>query len=317
MAERLKRAAPRPRTQPERGVRRGGSGITLDQLRIFGAVAEGEHLTRAARALRMSQGSVSMHIRRLEGVLGLSLFHRVGRNVRLTDFGRSLRPLAREVLERADAVDGLARTYQEIERGQVSIAAGMVIGAHRLAGWMSPFVQAHPQIEVHIRPAPFRDALQALAAGDVDVAILGDAVPGKHLETIALEQTELVIVVGANHPLAEVASPLSKLHTYRHLAHDHGSATQIHAQRILGRHAGDAATVEMEEGALLAALHTGLGYAVMPRAIVEPDITAGRLVVVPRPGGRTKVVFTAARRAQPHTPAVDTFWSHLAQLAGR
>jgi DNA-binding transcriptional LysR family regulator len=291
--------------------------MTLDQLRIFGAVAEGEHLTRAARALRMSQGSVSMHVRRLESALGLSLFHRVGRNVRLTDFGQSLRPLVREMMETAESIDDLARRHQLIERGQVSIAAGVVIGAHRLAGWVGPFVQAHPQIEVHVTIASMRDALAALAAGDADIAILGDAVPGKHLQTIALEQTELVIVVAASHPLARVASPLSKLAEYRHLAHEHGSATEIHARRVVSRHAQGAATVEMDEGSLLPALHTGLGFAVMPRAIVEADIAAGRLVVIPRAGGRAKVVFTAVRRAQPHSPSVDHFWRHCAALAMR
>ena len=68
--------------------------VTLDQLHTFLAVAERQHVSEAAEALGISQGSVSTVVHRLEKRLGLPLFQRVGRNVRLTDVGRALRPLA-------------------------------------------------------------------------------------------------------------------------------------------------------------------------------------------------------------------------------
>jgi len=66
--------------------------VTLDQLHTFLAVAERQHVSEAAEALGISQGSVSTVVHRLEKRLGLPLFQRVGRNVRLTDVGRALRP---------------------------------------------------------------------------------------------------------------------------------------------------------------------------------------------------------------------------------
>jgi len=225
-----------------------GSGVTLGQLRVFGAVAEREHLTRAAKALRMSQASVSTHVRRLERALGSPLLHRVGRNVRLTDFGHSLRPLAREVVERAEAIDDLARGFLQAEHGTVRVAAGAVIGAHRLGSWLGPFVSEHPRIEMRIAVASMLEALDGLRRGDLDVAIQGTSMPepASDLESIDLVPTELVIVVGAGHPLASVADPLVELAGHRYLVHGHGSATQLVAEAVLASQIDGAARVEMD-----------------------------------------------------------------------
>jgi DNA-binding transcriptional LysR family regulator len=288
--------------------------ITLDQLRIFSAVAEREHLTGAAHALRLSQGSVSAQVRRLERALGLPLLHRVGRNVRLTDIGRAVHLQALEALKSAQSIDDLATAYLQEDRGEITVAAGLVIGAHRLSGWLGPFVQTHPRIDVRIAIAPLQAAMDSLMTGAADVVVVGAAVPALNVETIALERTELIIVVAAQHPLATGHEPLAELGRYRHLAHEHGSATEMHASSVLHKYADGSPTVEMEEGALLAALHTGLGFAVMPRAIVEADIAAGRLVALTGAGSPVPVSFTAVRRMGPHTPVVDTFWKHLQQL---
>jgi DNA-binding transcriptional LysR family regulator len=299
-----------PRSQAKRPMR-----ITLEQLRIFSAVAEREHLTAAAQALRLSQGSVSVQVRRLEKALGLPLLHRVGRNVRLTDVGRAVHRQALEALRSAQSVEDLATSYLQEDRGEVVVAAGLVIGAHRVSGWIGPFVHAHPLIDVHISIAPLQAAMESLITGVADIVLVGAAVPTANVETVTLERTELVIVVASQHPLATHASPLDDLSKHRHLAHEHGSATQLHAGGVLHHLADLSPTTELEEGALLAALHTGLGFAVMPRSTVEAEIAAGSLTVLEGPGGPVPVAFTAVRRIGPHTPAVDAFWRHLQSLA--
>ena len=288
--------------------------ITLDQLRIFSAVAEREHLTAAAQALRLSQGSVSVQVRRLERALGLPLLHRVGRNVRLTDVGRAVHRQALEALRSAQSVEDLASAYLQEERGEVHVTAGHVIGAHRLSAWLGPFVGAHPRIELHIGIAPLAAAMEALAAGDSDIVIVGSEVDAPGVETVTLERTELVIVVAAQHPLARHPRPLQELGHHRHLAHERGSATQLRARDVLRSHADRSPTTELDEGALMAALRSGLGYAVMPRAIVEAEVAEGSLCVIAGPGRPVHVAFTAVRRQSPHTPVVEALWAHLGRL---
>lgn len=76
--------------------------MSFDQLRYFVAVAEEEHVTRAAERLHVSQPPVSRQLRALEDELGLDLFERRGRRVMLTEFGRHFASRAREILARVD-----------------------------------------------------------------------------------------------------------------------------------------------------------------------------------------------------------------------
>ncbi|HEY4870050.1 MAG TPA: LysR family transcriptional regulator [Candidatus Dormibacteraeota bacterium] len=289
--------------------------VTLDQLHTFIAVAEREHMTGAAAALHMSQGSVSALVGRLEETLRVPLFHRVGRNVRLTDVGQRLRFLATQVLDGVKNIEELRDGYLEFEHGELIVASGRVLGAHRLSEWLAPFISAHPHLRVQIKLAPLQTLVDMLSRGDVDVIVAGDAVDVPGIETIAMERTQMVIVVAAGHPLARSRSPLRELAKYRYLEHERGTATELRAAQVLGGLAERSDAVELEEGALLAALRAGLGFAVMPRAVVERDLEIGGLVALARPGRPVVQVFTAARRQAPHTPAVDALWEHLRRIA--
>jgi len=305
---------------PRRRTRRTSSGldqsrVTLDQLRVFVAVADREHITRAAKALRMSQGSVSGLVHRLEATLGLPLFQRVGRNVRLTDVGVTLRRLAGRVLDEVSEIEDMSAGYHAVERGEIVVAAGRVMGAHRLARWVAPFALAHPHLTVRISLAPMHTLVEMLLGGTADVVMLGSLVKGPEIESLILERTDMVLLVSGEHPLASAANPLSELAAYRYLAHETGTATEPRATEALSGAADASVTVELEEGALHAALLAGLGFAMMPRSVVLDDIEAGRLVALPRPGRRVVQVFSAARRRGTPTPAQQAFWNHLSGLA--
>lgn len=291
------------------------SRVTLDQLRVFAAVAEREHITGAAKALHMSQGSVSGLVHRLETTLGLPLFQRVGRNVRLTDVGETLRRLAGRVLEEVAEIEDMSAGYHAVERGEIVVAAGRVMGAHRLARWVAPFAIAHPNLTVRISLAPMHTLVEMLLGGTADVVMLGSLVKAPEIESLILERTDMVLLVSSQHPLATNSNPLRALGAYRYLAHETGTATEPKATEALAGAADASLTIELEEGALHAALLAGLGFAMMPRSVVEDDIAAGRLVALPRPGHRVAQVFSAARRRGTPTPAQQAFWDHLLGIA--
>jgi DNA-binding transcriptional LysR family regulator len=291
------------------------SRVTLEQLRVFVAVADREHITGAAKALHMSQGAVSGLVHRLEATLGLPLFQRVGRNVRLTDVGESLRRLAARVLDEVSEIEDMSAGYHAVERGEITIAAGRVMGAHRLARWVAPFAIAHPHLTVRISLAPMHTLVEMLMGGTADVVLLGSLVKAPEIESIILERTDMVLLVSADHPLATTPDPLSALASYRYLAHEAGTATEPRASEALAGAADTSMTVELEEGALHAALLAGLGFAMMPRSVVVNDIVSGQLVALPSPGPRVVQVFSAARRRVTPTPAQHAFWEYLNGLA--
>ncbi len=86
--------------------------MTLAQLRVFVAVARHEHMTRAAETLHLAQSAASAAIAALEAEHGTRLFDRVGRNIRLTEAGRSFLPDVVELLERADRASACLRTLR-------------------------------------------------------------------------------------------------------------------------------------------------------------------------------------------------------------
>ena len=101
--------------------------MTLEQLRIFVAVAEREHVTRAAEALHVTQSAASAAIAALEGRHNVPLFHRVGRRIELTDAGRMFLAEARAVLAKAASAELALGEYGGLKRGNLQLVASQTI----------------------------------------------------------------------------------------------------------------------------------------------------------------------------------------------
>src|SRR3546814_6675905 len=105
--------------------------MTLDQLRIFVAVAEREHVTQAARALNLTQSAVSAAIATLEDRHGSHLLARVGRGIALTEAGRAFLPEARAVLARVEAARNVLAYPSAPTHGSLRTAASPTGGGDR------------------------------------------------------------------------------------------------------------------------------------------------------------------------------------------
>src|SRR5215831_2537338 len=119
--------------------------MTLEQLRIFEAVAEREHVTRAAEALNLTQSAVSAAIAALEERHSVALFSRVGRRVELTDAGRLFLDEARAVLARARAAELALSEIAGLERGALTIYGSQTIASYWLPPRLVSFQGHHHQ----------------------------------------------------------------------------------------------------------------------------------------------------------------------------
>ena len=108
--------------------------MTLEQLRIFVAVAEREHLTRAAEALNLTPSAVSSAIRVLEERYATALFHRTGRRIELTEAGLAFLPEARATLARAQSADLFLTEIGGLKRGTLTLAASQTVAGY----WLPP-----------------------------------------------------------------------------------------------------------------------------------------------------------------------------------
>jgi DNA-binding transcriptional LysR family regulator len=184
------------------------SDVELRELRYFVAVAEEEHLGRAAARLGVSASPLSRQIRRLEARAGLPLMEHGGRRIRLTPAGRRFLDLARELLAAAAAFDDHLRA----ERGEppATLAVGAVDGAVHagvLADGLAAVTDALPGTAVQVILAGSGAQLDLLRRGELDVALVhtpppaGDPVLTAH----RVLDDPVVLVAPAGHPAATAA----------------------------------------------------------------------------------------------------------------
>ena len=139
--------------------------MTLEQLRIFVAVAEREHVTRAAEALRLTQSAVSAAIAALEAHYGVSLFDRVGRRIELNEEGRTFLGEARAVLARAAAAELALSELSGLKRGTLTVQASQTIASYWLPARLVEFRRAYPSIDVKLSVGNTAQVAKAVADG--------------------------------------------------------------------------------------------------------------------------------------------------------
>lgn len=205
--------------------------LSLRQLRAFVEVARAQGVGRAAAALHLTQPAVSMQIRELERVVGLPLFEREGRGLRLTATGEYFLVYARRMLATLkEAEDTIAR-LRGLKAGRVVI--GMVSTAdHFLPRLLARFRAEHPGIEIRLTLGNREQLTQALHANEVDLAVMGR--PPAELAARA--------EAFAAHPLGVVASPAHPLARRRALA-----AAALAQEPFIVREPGSGTRAAMEE----------------------------------------------------------------------
>lgn len=173
--------------------------MDLLQLRYFQEVARRQHITRAAARLRVSQPSLSRSISRLEAELGVPLFERTGRRIQLNRFGeillahvdRALRELDEARLELADAAGE--------ERGSVAVAAETLRAVTDL---IARFRVQAPEVRFRLYQSSAAAMAAQLRAGEIDLALSSQALPGADLDSAELFSEEVLLAVPPGHPLA-------------------------------------------------------------------------------------------------------------------
>jgi DNA-binding transcriptional LysR family regulator len=176
--------------------------LTLKQLRAFVAVAEAGHFTRAAENLELSQSAVSTLIRQLEKNLGLRLFDRHTRLLRLTEAGEEILLVAKRAVADIEGVIESSRQLSSLHRGRVSIASGTLQAALFLPRLIRAFNQRHPMIKVDLHDVAESTVLDMISNGAADIGL--GTVPRddvKFASTI-LTTDIFLVVMRPDHPLA-------------------------------------------------------------------------------------------------------------------
>lgn len=286
--------------------------FTIEQVRSFLAVAEHEHVSRAAASLHLTQGAVTQQVHNFERAVGVRLLERDGRGVRLTDAGRSLAITCRAALRAFEVVEDSARALKMLEAGSLHLGANPTCASLYLPPLLAAFSRKFPNVSLSVTVEPSPEINNQVKAGALDCALIeGEQLPD--LVSVVLARDELVLVAHASHPLASLKRVTgANLSKYRYL----GRGREWSAESVVRTMIGDA--YDRSEVLSLghpeyvrAATLAGLGYSALPLLAVRNDLDSGVLKRLPVPGIERPI--RAIRRAVQGGPTLEEFWDYLLQ----
>lgn len=256
--------------------------MDLKQLRYFLAVAEQEHMTRAAEALYVSQPALSQQIRALERELGTPLFDRIGRRIELTAAGRTLQRHARRILLEVENARAAMDDLRGTVRGDVVVATIQTANVSFLVEVIARFRAAHVGVVVRVREERADRVLERVRSGEANVGVTyldGDAPAG--LEAVPLYREDLVLVVPESHELAGGTLPTARVSELPLIVPPGGYCLRRGIDAVLaeaGARQRVVAEITAIEG-ICEAVRAGVGLAILPARYIVPRAERERLGV--------------------------------------
>ncbi|KUP94982.1 hydrogen peroxide-inducible genes activator [Tritonibacter horizontis] len=181
--------------------------ITFKQLRYFEALTRHGHFGRAADDCSISQPALSVQIKELEETLGVVLFERSARQVRLTGFGQEFAERVRDILRAVDELGDLARLAKDRMVGRLRIGVIPTVAPYLLPTLIHQLNAVHSGLDVHIRETLTQKLIAELLEGRLDTAIVALPVSEPGLVETALFEEKFVLVRSATDASAPVPSP--------------------------------------------------------------------------------------------------------------
>jgi DNA-binding transcriptional LysR family regulator len=260
--------------------------MDLRQLEVFSGVYELRSFSRTASALRLTQSTVSEHVRLLEEELGTRLFDRLSRETVPTRAGELLYGYAKQMLAlRAEARQALGEFLGQVT-GNLLVGGSTIPGEYVLPAVIGRFRERHPRVSITLQISDTRGIVQAVLEGQVDVGVVGADPNGRGLEVKPLMPDELVLVVPAGHPWQGRATvTLDELRTEPLIVREPGSGSRQTLEEALeaaGRSLLDMRVVaEMgSTSAIKQAIKAGIGVSVMSSRAVEDECRLGLLACI-------------------------------------
>lgn len=204
------------------------------QLRAFHAVASLGGFTKASATLRISQPTVSGHVKALEEGYGVVLFARSGRGIELTEFGRALFEITQRYFAMEGELQELLATAKGLMRGRLRVAAD---SPYYVLPLIAKFSRTFPGVRKAVSFGNSNTILHDLMAHNADVAMLQEIRPDPRLKIFPIRRDRLVVFVDRGHPWAQRRSvKLEELESQTIIMRESGSNTRAILERVLREH---------------------------------------------------------------------------------
>lgn len=258
--------------------------MELRQLKTFQTVAKMLNFNRAAEILNYSQSAVSAQIKLLEEELGVSLFDRLGKSVRLTEAGHMMVQYSQKMLniekETLAKISGWGEPH-----GSLSVRVPQSIATYLLPLVLSEFHTRFPKVGLDISSCAYNSLQYELKTGITDVAfLLADSIHFSELKVELLRIEPLVLVASPNHPLAkQPVMHICDLTGQSILLPKHDCSYKMIFEQILTEQKVDSATIiELNSiEAIKQCVIKEIGVAMIPMMAVAEEISNNKLTILP------------------------------------
>lgn len=255
---------------------------SLQQLRLFEAVARLGSYTRAAEEQHLSQPAVHIQVKRLEESIGQALIQPLGRKLLLTRAGEEVHAAALDVIGRLGT---LAETLRDIE---AKVAGPLKVAVVTSAKFFMPqflgrFVRQYPEVQPQLTVTNRERIVQRLLANRDDFVVMGQIPEQAGLSVRPFMDNTLVLAAHIDHPLAAASKiPLAQIAGERYLSREPGSGTRIATERLFADQ-GLALQPYMELGsseAIKQAIVADLGVSVLSQGSLELELETRRIAIL-------------------------------------
>lgn len=263
--------------------------MTIEQLRIFLAVAQFLHFTRAAEALYITQPAVSAAIQNLEVEHGVKLFHRIGRHIEITDAGKLLQAEAQKIIDQVTLAKQGLRELNNLQRGELKLGSSLTVGNYWLPNKISQFKRQYPGIIFNCTLANAEEICAGTAAGLFDFGLVtGDVKPSlqNQLQQEIVGSDRLQVVVGKSHDWfgrTEI-SPAELLTTAWVMREAGSGAQQMFEQALqnwgINPEKLDIVLVFNSSEMVKAVVEGGIGAAALPELMISKELQLSTLNAV-------------------------------------
>jgi molybdate transport repressor ModE-like protein len=292
-------------------------GVNPVHVRTLQEIARHQSFARAAQALHLSQPAVSHHIRHLEQALGQRLLERVGRRAVPTGAGEVLLAHAARAFAELEAARQALQERRGVVAGRLRVGTGATASTYLLPPLLGRLRARHPDLELVVVTGNSGGMVAAVAAADLDVAVV----------TLPVRRTALLVTPLMLDPLVAIAPPRAPWRRHRPL-----SATELAREPLIlyerggtirrviddwFRRSGATPRVIMELGngeAIKKLVAAGLGLSVTPAMSIRAAVRGGELAAVPLTPPLGRRLGVVRRRDRVVSPALRVFLEGLADL---
>jgi DNA-binding transcriptional LysR family regulator len=278
--------------------------MNTHQLKTFLAVVSEGSFSKAAKAVRVSQSTASLHVRELEDGLGVRLLERGKSGVLPTSSGRILVGYADRLIGLEKETIAQVRAHASAPAGRLAISASSEPGEYHLPCLLAAFKLSNPYVNLEVSVTSTEGALAELRAGDCEIAFIGARPAEADVVCTPFAEDEIVLVGTPDLPTPDKAR-------FSYVARGEGSGTRQTVQSLLPAGAQPAIVAGSSESVRRCAL-AGVAVAFLSRAAISEDVKQGRLREIPWPGTPLRRdLFVARIEGMPLSAGARALLAHL------